>query len=118
MRCKACHNWKHRVRDCKEIQKRLVRGGKWPTHAQHIHQQDKGKNIVIDEDGFQQVRHRKNAQKNIFDIVNDDLKKSAFELGEDVRAPCYRSKQQGIEAKPSTTDQDGKYNRNLLVGCK
>ena len=28
MRCKACHSWKHRVRDCNETQKRFVRGGK------------------------------------------------------------------------------------------
>ena len=70
MRCKACHNWKHRVRDCNEIQKRNVRGGRRlthaphsyqpgerrPTHVPHSHQPDKGKNIVVDEDGFQQVK--------------------------------------------------------------
>lgn len=65
---------------------------------QHIHQQDKGENIIIDEDGFQQVRHRRSTWRNIFDIVNDNLRKNALELGEEVRATRYRSKQQGIEA--------------------
>ena len=30
MRCKACQSWKHRVRECIEIQKRHVRGGRRP----------------------------------------------------------------------------------------
>ena len=70
MRCKACHSWKHRMRDCKEIQKKFVRGGRKPTHPYPQHQQEKRKNIVVDEDEFQQVRHRKNTRRNIFDIVN------------------------------------------------
>ena len=85
MRCKACHSWKHRVKDCKETQKNSLRGGRRPTHAFPQHQQEKRKNIVMDEDGFQQVRNRKNTRRNIFDIVNDDLRSSAYALGEEIR---------------------------------
>ena len=93
MRCKACHSWKHRVRDCKEIQKNTLRGGRRPTHAFPQHQQDKGKNIVTDEDGFQQVRNRKNTRRNIFDAVDDDMRSSAYALREEIRAAQYRSRQ-------------------------
>lgn len=93
MRCKACHSWKHRVRDCKEIKKKGVRGGRRPIHTYPQHQHEKGKNIVVDEDGFQHVRHRKNARRNIFDIVNDDRRSIAFTLGEEARAGHYRAQQ-------------------------
>lgn len=67
MRCKVCHSWKHRVRDCNEIHERYVRGGRRSTHAQHTHQHEKGekkkKNIVVDEEGFQQVKNRKKYKK-------------------------------------------------------
>ena len=93
MRCKACHSWKHRVRDCNEIQKNTLRGGRRPMHAFPQHQQEKGKNIVTDEDGFQQVRNRKNTRRNIFDIVDDDMKSNAFALREETRATLYKSRQ-------------------------
>ena len=38
MRCKECHSWKHRVRDCKETQKNSLTGGRRPTHAYPQHQ--------------------------------------------------------------------------------
>lgn len=46
MRCKACHSWKHRIRDCNEIQKKYVRGGRRPTHAQHTNKK-KGKLLLL-----------------------------------------------------------------------
>ena len=47
----------------------------------------------MDEDGFQQVRHRKNTRKNIFDIVIDEMRSSIYALGEEIRAACYKSRQ-------------------------
>ena len=43
MRCKTCHSWQHRVRDCNEIQKRSVRGRRRSTHAPHSYQPNNGK---------------------------------------------------------------------------
>lgn len=34
---------------------------------------------MIDEEGFQQVKNRKNTRRNIFDHVVDDLRKHAYE---------------------------------------
>lgn len=50
IRCKACQNWTHKVSDCKEIQKRLVRGVRRPPRAYNTYHQEKekGKNIVLD----------------------------------------------------------------------
>ena len=48
MRCKVCHNWKHRVRDCNESHKRFVRGGKRPAQAQPTYQKEKmGKTLLL-----------------------------------------------------------------------
>ena len=47
----------------------------------------------MDEDGFQQVRHRKNTRKNIFDIVIDEMRSSIYALGEEIRAARYKSRQ-------------------------
>jgi hypothetical protein len=68
-------------------------------YAQQTYQQEKGKNIImVDEDGFQQVRHKRNTKRNIFDIVNDELRSNAVALEEEVRAAWYRSKQLEMEA--------------------
>ena len=67
MRCKVCHSWKHRVKDCTEIQKRMAKGGRRPMQTSYKTAPDKGKHISLDEDGFQQVRSRKNIRKNTFD---------------------------------------------------
>ena len=40
-------------------------------HTSYKTTPDKGKNIALDEDGFQQVRSRKNIRKNIFDTAGD-----------------------------------------------
>lgn len=75
-----------------------MRGGRRPTHAPQMYQQDKGKNIEVDEEGFQQVRNRKNTKINIFNIVNDEMRSSAFALAEEARAARYRSNPQEGEA--------------------
>ena len=119
MRCKACHNWKHRVRDCNEIQKRNVRGGRRPTHAPHSYQSserrpthvphsyqpDKGKNIVVDENGFQKVKNMKNPKRNIFNIVNDEGRSSAVALAEEIRAARNRSNLHGVDANRNRGEQ-------------
>ena len=74
MRCKACHSSKHRVRDCKETQKKLFEGRKETNTCISSTSTRKRKNILIDEDGFQQVRNQKNTRRNIFDIVNNDMR--------------------------------------------
>jgi hypothetical protein len=99
MRCKACHSWKHRVRDCKEIPRKNFRGERRPIHAyppRQQNQREKGKNIVMDEDGFQQVNYRKNARRNIFDLVDDDMRSSAYAVREEVRAAQYRNRHRDI----------------------
>ena len=97
MRCKAWHSWKHRIEECKEIQRRPVRGRRRATHAPHALQNEKGKYTEVDEDGFQQVKYRTNAGRKIFDIVDDDMRKSAHALADEARAARYRAKQQGAE---------------------
>ena len=66
IRCRVCLCWKHKASDCTEIQKRPYKGKGNVGQPQHKHQQEKGKNIIIDQDGFQQVRSRKNTRRNIF----------------------------------------------------
>ena len=71
MRCKVCHNWKHRVRDCQELQRRPSRNGRRINTAPHSYKPDKGKSIEVDEDGFQPVKNRKkNMRRNIFEKGN------------------------------------------------
>jgi hypothetical protein len=76
-------------------------------YAQQTYQQEEGKNIMVDEDGFQQVRHKRNTKRNIFDIVNDELRSSAVALEEEVRTARYRSKQREMEASRRKEGQDG-----------
>ena len=42
---KACHSWQHRVRDCNEMQKRSLRGGRRPVHAPHSYSQIRGNTL-------------------------------------------------------------------------
>ena len=46
----------------------------------------------MDEDGFQQVKSRKNTKRNIFNIVNDEMRSSAFALAEETKAARNKSK--------------------------
>ena len=50
--CKACPSWQHKVIYYKEILQRQVRGGRRPVDTNPT-QHEKGKNVMIDEDGFQ-----------------------------------------------------------------
>ena len=110
MRCKACQSWKHRVKDCNEIQKRHVRGGRRPIRAPYTFQREIGKNIMVDEEGFQQVKNRRSTRKYIFDTVNDEMRSSAFALAEEVRAARLRSKPHDGEAskrRDGQVEQEG-----------
>lgn len=53
---------------------------------------------MVDEDGFQQVKNRKNTRRNIFDTVNDEMRSNAFALAEEVRAARHRNKPHDGEA--------------------
>ena len=81
---------------------------------------EKGKNIVMDEDGFQQVRNRKNTRRNIFDIVNDDMRSSAYALAEEVRAARFRSKQRMVgHAGERQEERQTEYQpANMVVGIR
>ena len=67
MRCRACQSWQHKVRDCKEFQRKHVKGPQWQPTTYHTNNQEKGKHIAVDEEGFQQVRNRRNTRRNIFE---------------------------------------------------
>ena len=71
IQCRACQSWKHRVRDCKDTQRRPVKGPRRQPPTHHTYYQEKGKHIAVDEDGFHQVRNRKNTKRNIFESSND-----------------------------------------------
>ena len=69
IRCRVCLSWKHKASECGMFQKRPMRGR--PMYTRHNQlQQEKGKNPVVDEDGFQQVTSKKNTRRNIFEKEN------------------------------------------------
>ena len=78
MRCRACQSWLHRVRDCKEIQKKPRRGPWRQPPTYHTNNQEKGKHIAVDEEGFQQVRNRRNIRRNIFENGKDLRGKDSY----------------------------------------
>ena len=80
IRCRACLSWKHKASECRVFQKRPTRGRH--TFARNNPQPEKGKNIVVDEDGFQQVINKKNTRRNIFDkgISLPGIQQSTFGL--------------------------------------
>lgn len=45
---------------------------------------------MVDEEGFQQVKNRRNARMNIFNVVNDEMRSSAYALAEEVRVARHR----------------------------
>ena len=69
IRCRTCLSWKHKASECKDAMRRpQYRREKDRSMLPHSFQQtEKGKTIATDEDGFQQVQHRKNTRRNIFD---------------------------------------------------
>ena len=86
IRCRTCQSWKHRVRDCKEIQMRPMQGLRREPHSFQPNQQAKGKHIVLDDEGFQQVRGRKNTRRNIFDKENELGRRHATDFVEEAQA--------------------------------
>ena len=87
LRCRACHSWKHKVRDCKGNQNNMRKGHAQPSHTRHFNPQDKGKNKIIDDEGFQQVRSRRNTRRNIFENTEEDLRRPAYEQRPMTRQP-------------------------------
>ena len=79
LRCRACHSWKHKVRDCKGNQDNIRKGNGKPPYTRPFNQQDKGKTKIVDDEGFQQVGNRRNTRRNIFENVEDDLRRPAYE---------------------------------------
>ena len=82
IRCRACQSWKHRVRDCEEMQRRSVPGWRREPHSFQPQQQAKGKQVALDDEGFQQVRNRKNIRRNIFEKENVYRRRHDPDFGE------------------------------------
>ena len=57
---------------------------------------DKGKNKIMDDEGFQQVRSIKNTRWNIFDNVDDDLRKQEYEHRSSMRRSTDNHAQEQI----------------------
>ena len=81
------------------------RGERRPTHVPHSYQPDKGKNIVVDENGFQPVKNMKNPKRNIFNIVNNEMRSSATALADEIRAARNRSNLQGVNTNRNQGEQ-------------
>lgn len=82
IRCKTCQSWKHRIKDIKETQRQPTKMIRRPPPAYHTYKKDKGKNAMVDEEGFQHVRNRRNSRMNIFNAVDDEQQNHAFEQRE------------------------------------
>jgi hypothetical protein len=104
IRCRACQSWKLRVRDCKEIQRRSVQGLRREPHSFQPHQHAKGKHKVLDEEGFQQVRNRKNIRRNIFDRENGFGRRHDTDLGEGDQV--YQKQGQQTTARASHREEE------------
>lgn len=70
IRCRVCLRWKHKASDCKMLQKKSMRGKERLVHTHHTKHPEKGKNIEVDQDGFQQVKSRKSIRRNTFEHGN------------------------------------------------
>src|ERR1700738_5288085 len=49
IRCRVCLSWKHKASECKEFQKRPIRGRERMAHAHQVQHPEKGKNTIIDQ---------------------------------------------------------------------
>ena len=69
IRCRVCLSWNHKASDCKEGMRRPMRmQEKYRSMYPHSYQQnEKGKNPVVDEEGFQQVKQKKSTWRKIFE---------------------------------------------------
>ena len=63
---------------------------------------------MIDEDGFQQVRYRKNMRMNIFDLVDDSLRENAFVQREEGGITPSRYMQHQRRSNQDTSNQGDK----------
>lgn len=88
IRCRVWLGWRHKASDCKENQKRPIRRKERPLQNHQIHQQEKGKNIVLDHDGFQQVKSRKNTRKTIF---AGELEAGQSKMRKETAGSCLRT---------------------------
>ena len=102
MRCKACHSWKHRVRDCNKSQKLFVRGGRRPTQAQPTYQKEKRKSIAVDEDGFQLVNNHKHTRRNICEKDNAEERINASAQAVETKPGRIQTTPQASEVHRST----------------
>lgn len=78
-------------------------------HDIHFRRRRK-KNIVVDADGFQQVKKRKNTKRNIFGISNAEARSNAYVQVEEIRSAMHRSQPKEGEASRSKGDQQANWN--------
>ena len=103
---RACQSWKHMVRDCKEQHRIPSKGDrKQPYSFRANQQQDKGKQKIVDEDGFQQLQNRKGTRRNIFEKENEKM--------------THANNQEGAspaEANPARGIHNAEGGINILMG--
>ena len=114
--CRICLSWKHEANECNEMQRKPHRRtdlGR-SSHTYHHYQNKKGKNIVVDEEGFQQVRSRKNTRRNIFEnrsqlprsYTADPRPEGAASDTATAAAPTAALNRQARENKDLTTEDE------------
>lgn len=57
----------------------------------HTHQQQKNKSIVVDQDRFQQVKSRIYIRSNIYENVEDDLRKHSSEQRKEAKLLAFHN---------------------------
>ena len=110
IRCRICLSWKHKASECKESMKRpkyVIEKGR-SAYPHNNQQMEKGKTIEIDENGFQQVKHRKNTRRNIFDkntmdpgITTTDLRMQSPSITFGATATAAAQQNQKVTRGPS-----------------
>lgn len=93
IRCRACQSLKNRMQDCKDMQRKPMQGIRQQPYTFHANHQAKGKHIDLDDNGFPQVRNRKNIRRNIFNRKDDNARKNATDLGTRAQADWNQSQQ-------------------------
>ena len=115
IRCRVCLSWTHKASDCQETNRRPTRGKDRPGQIHHMHRQEKGKNIVVDEEGFQQVRSRKNTRRNVFagaletrqiQTKPEVMPDSELEAGAAATAAAHLDKQEGRQSRSAEMATD------------
>ena len=93
------------MRDCTEIQERNWKGRGRPTAIRVAQTTDKGKNQMVNDEGFQQVRNKKNTRRNIFENIEKDLRRPTYEQRVELWRPA-----EGWTNRQTTIQQDQPYN--------